>query len=333
MNSAPNRGSGVGVVTDAGSGPPFTGPTTGKSGPPATARRRRPRRNPTAPPWLFVVPALVVYAVVVLYPSIAGVFYAFTDWSGVGGFSYTGLENFRTLLHDDMARESIRNTLLLTVAVVVVQNGIGLLLALGVNANIRTKSLLRVIFFAPAVVSPVMVAFLWKYIYNPDDGAGLNGVLGAVGLGGLRQDWLGDPSLALWSVAAMVIWQYAGYSMVIFLAGLQGVPAELHEAARIDGAGTWQRFRYVTWPLLAPALTINLMLSTIGGLKLFDQVYAATNGGPGTSSETLSTVLYKQAFVYGKFGYSTAVALVLAIFVAAVSLVQLRYLRAREVTA
>jgi raffinose/stachyose/melibiose transport system permease protein len=121
--------------------------------------------------------------------------------------------------------------------------------------------------------------------------------------------------------------------MVVFLAGLQGVPAELHEAARIDGAGSWQRFRYVTWPLLAPALTINLMLSTIGGLKLFDQVYAATNGGPGTSSETLSTVLYKEAFVYGKFGYSTAVALVLALFVAAVSLVQLRYLRAREVTA
>lgn len=290
-------------------------------------------RDPTVPSWVFVAPALVVYAVVVLYPSIAGVVYAFTDWSGIGGFSFVGLDNFRTLLGDDRALGSVGNTLLLTVAIVVVQNAVGLLLALGVNANIKTRSLLRVIFFAPAVVSPVMVAVLWKYVYNPDDGAGLNGVLGAIGLGGLRQDWLGNPSLALWSVAAMVVWQYAGYSMVVFLAGLQGVPAELHEAARIDGAGTWQRFRYVTWPLLAPALTINLMLSTIGGLKLFDQVYAATNGGPGTSSETLSTVLYKEAFVYGKFGYSTAIALVLALFVAAVSLVQLHYLRARETTA
>lgn len=294
---------------------------------------RSRHRDPTVPSWVFVAPALVVYAVVVLYPSIAGVVYAFTDWSGIGGFSFVGLDNFRTLLGDDRALGSVGNTLLLTVAIVVVQNAVGLLLALGVNANIRTRSLLRVIFFAPAVVSPVMVAVLWKYVYNPDDGAGLNGVLGAVGLGGLRQDWLGNPSLALWSVAAMVVWQYAGYSMVVFLAGLQGVPAELHEAARIDGAGTWQRFRYVTWPLLAPALTINLMLSTIGGLKLFDQVYAATNGGPGTASETLSTVLYKEAFVYGKFGYSTAIALVLALFVAAVSLVQLRYLRARETTA
>jgi raffinose/stachyose/melibiose transport system permease protein len=279
-----------------------------------------------------VAPALVVYAVVVLYPSISGILYAFTDWSGIGTKSFTGLANFRRLLDDDQALGSLRNTLVLTVAVVVVQNGIGLLLALGVHARIKSRSVLRVVFFAPAVVSPVMIAFLWKYIYNPDPQAGLNGILGALGLGGLRQDWLGDPSLAIWSVAGMVIWQYAGYSMVIFLAGLEGVPRDLHEAAMIDGAGRFQRFRYVTWPLLAPALTINLMLSMIGGLKLFDQVYAATNGGPGYSSETLSTVLYKQAFVYGRYGYSTAIALVLALFVAAVSLIQLYYLRRREVT-
>ncbi|BBA96602.1 putative sugar ABC transporter permease [Actinacidiphila reveromycinica] len=300
---------------------------------PLNPLRRTGRRDPTVPPRIFVLPALAVYALVVLYPSAAGVVYAFTDWTGVGSFSFVGLANFHTLLGDDRAVHSIGNTLLLTVAVVVAQNLVGLLLALGVHTGIRSRALLRVVFFAPAVVSPVMVAFLWKYVYNPDSGAGLNGVLGAVGLGGLRQDWLGDPSLTLWSVAAMVVWQYAGYSMVIFLAGLQDVPPELQEAARIDGAGTWQRFRYVTWPLLAPALTVNLMLSTIGGLKLFDQVYAATDGGPGTASETLSTVLYKEAFVYGKFGYSTAVALVLALFVAAVSLVQLHYLRAREVAA
>ncbi len=299
---------------------------------PVKAGRRRGARFLT-PPWWFAVPALAVYALVVLYPSISGVLYAFTDWSGIGAKSFNGLENFRTLLHDDTARGSVRNTLLLTVAIVIVQNGIGLLLALGVHAKIKSRTVLRVIFFAPAVVSPVMVAFLWKYVYNPDPHSGLNALLGAVGLGGLRQDWLGNPSLALWSVAGMVIWQYAGYSMVIFLAGLEGVPADLHEAAMIDGAGRFQRFRYITWPLLAPSVTINLMLSTIGGLKLFDQVYAATNGGPGYSSETLSTVLYKQAFVYGKYGYSTAIALVLALFVAGVSLVQIYYLRSREVTA
>jgi raffinose/stachyose/melibiose transport system permease protein len=299
---------------------------------PAKAARRRGARFLT-PPWWFALPALAAYALVVLYPTLSGVYYAFTDWSGIGSKSFTGLANFRDLWHDDMARGSVRNTLLLTIAIVVVQNGLGLLLALGVHAKIKSRTVLRVVFFAPAVISPVMVAFLWKYVYNPDPHSGLNGILGAVGLGGLRQDWLGNPSLALWSVAGMVVWQYAGYSMVIFLAGLEGVPADLHEAAAIDGAGRFQRFRYITWPLLAPALTVNLMLSMIGGLKLFDQVYAATNGGPGYSSETLSTVLYKQAFVYGKYGYSTAIALVLAIFVAAVSLVQIYYLRSREVTA
>ena len=294
---------------------------------------RRHRLHSRVPPWWFVAPALLVYGLVVLYPSVSGMVYAFTNWSGLGGKSFTGLANFRQLVHDDAARGSVRNTVLLTVTILFVQNGVGLLLALGVHSLIKSRALLRVIFFAPAVVSPVMVAFLWKYIYDPAPDAGLNGILGAVGLGSWRQDWLGDPSIALWSVAFMVIWQYAGYSMVIFLAGLEGVPPELQEAALIDGAGAYRRFRYVTWPLLAPALTVNLMLSTIGGLKIFDQVYAATNGGPGYATETLSTVIFKQAFVYGKLGYSTAIALVLALFVAAVSLVQLYYLRRREVTA
>jgi raffinose/stachyose/melibiose transport system permease protein len=294
---------------------------------------RRRRRAGTAPPWLFALPALAIYALVVLYPALAGAGSAFTNWSGVGDQrSFVGLANFRNLLHDDQALGALRNTLLLTVAIVFVQNGIGLLLALGVHTGIKSRMALRAVFFAPVVVSPVMVAFLWKYVYNPAPDAGLNGLLGAVGLGSLRQDWLGNPTLAIWSVAFTVIWQCAGYSMVIFLAGLAGVPAELHEAATMDGAGSFARFRYVTWPMLAPALTINLMLSTVGGLTLFSQIIAMTNGGPGYATDTLSTVLYKQAFVYGQFGYSTAIALVLALFVAAVSFMQIAYLRSRETT-
>ncbi|MBE1490946.1 carbohydrate ABC transporter permease [Plantactinospora soyae] len=294
---------------------------------------RRRRRSGTAPPWLFAVPAVAVYALVVLYPSLAGVGSAFTDWSGVGeDRSFIGLANFRELLHDEQALGSLRNTLLLTVAIVFVQNGIGLLLALGVHTAIKSRMTLRAVFFAPVVVSPVMVAFLWKYVYNPAPDAGLNALLGSIGLGGLRQDWLGNPDLALWSTAFTVIWQCAGYSMVIFLAGLEGVPKELHEAAMVDGAGSLGRFRYITWPLLAPAVTINVMLSTVGGLTLFSQILAMTGGGPGYATDTLSTVLYKQAFVYGRFGYSTAVALVLALFVAAVSFVQIAYLRSRETT-
>lgn len=306
-------------------------PQLGAGSEAGAVKKPRRRRRAGGPGWAFIAPALVVYAVVVLYPSLAGIFYAFTDWRGIGGYSFIGLDNFDRLLHDDRALGSLRNTLLLTVAIVIVQNGVGLLLALGVHARIKSRNVLRVIFFAPVVVSPVMIAFLWKYIYNPDPQAGLNGLLGAIGLDGLQQDWLGNPSLALWSVVAMIVWQFAGYSMVIFLANLEGIPDELLEASRIDGAGTFARFRYVVWPLLGPAITINVMLSTIGGLKLFDQIFAATNGGPGYSTETLSTVIYKQAFVFGDYGYSTAIAFVLALFVAAVSLVQIRYLRGREV--
>jgi raffinose/stachyose/melibiose transport system permease protein len=147
----------------------------------------------------------------------------------------------------------------------------------------------------------------------------VNSALGALGLGGLRHDWLGDPRAALWSVVAVVVWQFAGYSMVIFLAGLQSVPREVHEAAAIDGAGPVRRFWSVTRPLLAPAFTINLMLSIIGGIKLFDQVYALTGGGPGHATDTMSTLIYKDAFTLGEFGYSIALAVVLTIIVAVVS--------------
>jgi raffinose/stachyose/melibiose transport system permease protein len=298
-----------------------------------TSRRRRGRRaaslNPTI--W-FAVPALLIYLAIVIYPSLAGAAYAFTDWSGLGKASWVGLENFKNLFTDAQSFGALKNTLKLTVFIVIVQNAIGLALALGVHTRIKSRFLLRTIFFAPAVLSPVVLAFLWKYMFNPAPDSGLNALLGFFGLGFLQQNWLGDPSVALWAIGLTVVWQYAGYSMVIFLAALQGIPQELEEAAALDGAGRFQRFWHVVLPLIAPAMTINLTLSTIGGLKLFDQVFAITGGGPGYASETLSTLIYKQAFVFGKYGYSTAVALVLALLVSGLAILQMRYLQSREVS-
>jgi raffinose/stachyose/melibiose transport system permease protein len=298
----------------------------------ATRRRGRRRSSPAGAPTIwFAAPALLVYAAIVIYPSLAGAYYAFTDWSGIGAASWIGLENFKTLFSDEQSLGSLKNTLLLTVFIVFVQNAIGLALALGVHTRIKSRYLLRTIFFAPAVVSPVVIAFLWKYMFNPNPDAGINAMLGFFGLGFLQQNWLGDPSVALWAIGLTVVWQFAGYSMVIFLAALQGIPQELEEAAALDGAGRFQRFYHVVLPLIAPAMTITLTLSTIGGLKLFDQVFAITGGGPGYSTETLSTLIYKQAFVFGQFGYSTAVALVLALLVSGLALIQMRYLQSREV--
>jgi raffinose/stachyose/melibiose transport system permease protein len=278
----------------------------------------RARGTRPTPPWWFAVPALLLFAFVVLVPSARGVYYAFTDWDGLDPeFSMVGLANFVEMFRDPAAVQAIWHTVVIAVAVTVIQNGLGLLLALGVNSIIKSRNVLRVLFFAPAVITPIVTAYLWRNLLGPD--GAVNSLLGAVGLDSWRQDWLGDPDLALWSVVAVIVWQFAGYSMVIFLAGLQSIPREIYEAAAIDGAGPVRRFWSVIRPLLAPAITVNLMLSIIGGIKLFDQVYALTGGGPGHATETLSTLIYKDAFTLGEFGYSIALAVVLTIIVAAAS--------------
>ncbi|KKD06336.1 carbohydrate ABC transporter permease [Streptomyces sp. WM6386] len=296
-----------------------------------TATAPRIRRPRAGPPWWFALPAILLFAFVVLVPSARGVYYAFTDWDGLDpDFAFVGLDNFTAMLSDSDATQAIWHTLLIAVSITVVQNAVGLLLALGVNSAIKSRNALRVFLFAPAVITPIVTAYLWRNLLGPD--GAVNSALGAVGLDGSRQDWLGSPRLALWSVIGVIVWQYAGYSMVIFLAGLQSVPKEIHEAAAIDGAGPVRRFWSVTRPLLAPALTINLMLSIIGGIKLFDQVYALTGGGPGHATDTLSTLIYKDAFTLGEFGYSIALAVVLTIIVAVVSTGQYLVLSRNERT-
>ncbi|MGW0819119.1 carbohydrate ABC transporter permease [Streptomyces viridiviolaceus] len=283
-----------------------------------TAQRTGPERARAGGLWWFPLPALLLFAFVVLWPSAHGVYYAFTDWDGLSpDLSLVGVDNFTALADDPDALGAIGHTLLVAAAVTVIQSLIGLLLALGVNSAIRSRNLLRVMLFAPAVITPIVTAYLWRNLLGPD--GAVNDLLVAVGLGSWQQDWLGDATIALWAVVGVTVWQYAGYSMVIFLAGLQSVPAEIQEAAAIDGAGPVRRFWSITRPLLAPAITVNLMLSVIGGLKLFDQVYALTGGGPGHATDTISTLIYKDAFTLGEFGYSVALAVVLTLIVAAVS--------------
>jgi raffinose/stachyose/melibiose transport system permease protein len=269
-----------------------------------------------------------MYLLVIAGPSLASIFYSFTDYSGLGeGIGFVGLDNYASTLEDDQASASLRNTVVLTVVTVVVQNLIGLVLAIALHRKFRGRALLRAVFFAPVILSPVVIGYLWQYIYSPN--GGINRVLETAGLDGLTQIWLGDPGLALWAIAGVVVWQYVGFSMVIFAAGLQSVPDELLEAAEIDGAGPWRRFRDVTLPLLAPAITINLALSLINGLRIFDQVLAMTGGGPGYATETVSTVIYKE-FASGSFAYSTALAVELTAVIIVLSAIQVVILRRRE---
>ncbi|MDF1478601.1 sugar ABC transporter permease [Leifsonia sp. H3M29-4] len=294
-----------------------------------TRRRRGLGSSMSRRTLLYAIPALAFYLFAVLVPTTQGATYAFTDWNGLSkSFSFVGFENIVDVLSDPTSFKALTNTLVIAVVFTVVQNIIGLALALGVNSKIKSRNVLKVLIFAPAVMTPVVIGYLWQYMLAPE--GPVNNALDGLGLGNLKQVWLGEPNLALGSIIFVLIWQFSGYSMVIFLAGLQGVPEELIEASAVDGAGPFRRFWSIVLPLLAPAVTINVMLSMIGALKIFDQVWILTGGGPGGTTHTLSTLMFREAFTYGDFGKSIALGLVLLIIVAAISLVQYRALITRE---
>lgn len=294
------------------------------------ARPRRVRRTRRGVPFWFAAGGLLIYAVIVIYPNIVGAVTAFTDWSGVStGLNFVGFQNFAQLTTEPGAVGALGNTLTIAVFVTVIQTALGLLLAVALNRPLKTGSILRGLYFLPVLIPPVVVAFLWQFLLTPD--GPINEALRAGGLGFLAQNWLAGSATALGSVIVVIIWQNVGVSMVIYLAGLQAIPEELYEAAAIDGASAFQRFRRLTIPLLAPATTIVLSLTLISSLKVFDQVYAMTGGGPGYATQTISLLMYRSAFVSLKYGYSTAIALVLTMIILVFAAVQLRVLRRLEV--
>ncbi len=271
--------------------------------------------------WWFVVPGLVLYACVTLYPAASGAVQAFTKWDGFSSdMTFVGLGNFQAMLSDKAVVRAVLNTLTVALSVTVLQNVFGLLLALGVNSRIRSRKFLSATFFAPAIVMPVVVAFLWQYLYAPF------GVLSSLveSFGVPSPDWLGDKDVALWCIIGVFVWQFSGYSMIIFIAGLQNIPPEVREAADIDGASAFQKLAYVEIPLLGPALVVNVILSLIHGLKAFDLVWVMTQGGPGDATQTLSTLIFQNAFAFNRVGYSNAIALVLTIIALPIAYLQFR---------
>jgi raffinose/stachyose/melibiose transport system permease protein len=242
--------------------------------------------------------------------------------------NFVGLDNFVHIFRDPATRGALLHTLYLALTFVVLVNLVGLTLALGLNKSVKSRNILRAIFFAPVVMSPLAVAYIWQYIF--DYSGGLNLILHNVGLDSWRQAWLGDPNWALWSILVVMVWQYSGLTMVIYLAGFQAIPGELYEASAVDGAKLWMRFRRLTLPLLAPAITVNLTLMLIVGLRVFDQVVALTGGGPVDATETLATEVWKQTFLLGRFGLGSALALVLGALIAAMAITQTLVLRRRE---
>lgn len=310
--------------------PPVAGPASdsGDSAPGSPPRPARRKRNVgTRGLWWFLVPGVIVYVYVVVSPAIQGIGFAFTDWSLAPETNFVGLDNFVTIFSSEAGPAALR-TLFIAVVVLVLQNVLGLALALLLNGRVIGRNLLRTIIFAPMVVSALVVGYLFKYIFGPPGVGGINVTLAAMGLEQI--DFLGNPTSGLWIIIVVIVWQFTGSTMVIYLAGLQAVPKELEEAAAIDGAGYWKRFWYVIRPILAPAITINLMLSLIGGLKIFDQIFAVTGGGPGGQTKTISTLIYEYFSLFGQYGLAAALALILAIAVGILSFIQFRALRRME---
>ena len=277
--------------------------------------------------WWWALPGIILVVLIHYVATAVGGFFAFTDWSGIGDFVFIGFDNFVKIFQDPTKIGALGNTLFLAFASVVLSNIAGLAIALGLNRGLRTRYVLRVLFFMPVVLSPLAVSYIWKFIF--DFNGPLNAMLGAVGLEEFAKPWVADPTWAIWTVLIVIVWQNTGFAMVIYMAGLAAVPVEIEEAAAIDGANLWQRFWHVTLPSIRPAVAIATTLGIVNGLRVFDQIMALTAGGPAGATETLATQVYKESFSLGNFGYGAALALLLTLIILAFALVQQRVTNGR----
>jgi len=288
-------------------------------------RRIRPPRRPGLLKfghWWWALPGILMVLAIHYVATTVGGFFAFTNWTGIGDFDFVGLENFRKIFADPTKILALGNTLFLAFASVILSNAAGLGIAIGLNRVLKTRYILRTLFFMPVVLSPLATSYIWKFIFQFD--GPLNVILRAIGLGDYAKSWLADPAWAIWTVLIVVVWQNIGFAMVIYMAGLAAVPVEIEEAGAIDGANIWQRFWHITLPSIRPAVAIATTLGLVNGLRIFDQIMALTGGGPANATATLATEVYKQAFSLGNFGYGAALALLLTVIILVFAVVQQR---------
>ena len=279
---------------------------------------------------MFFLPAVVIYSIFFLYPVLSGILYSFTNWQGLSKtIRFVGFDNFVELFNDRLFLASIKNTFVFAILNSVFQNVFALILALFLDVKLLGRNMYRAIIYMPSVISSIVVGFVWSYILNPT--IGVNQIFGAIGLDGFSPQWLGDVDLALPTLVFVTVCQSVGSTMVLYLAGLQDIPVDLYESASIDGVNWWQKIRYITIPLLAPSITISMILTTIYSLKVFEIIFVMTQGGPGNATETMATVMYQYAFRTGRFAYGTAIGVILFVIVLIITVFQLKILQKREV--
>ncbi len=292
-----------------------------------------PRLSPAQRWWnryragvFFVLPAMLLYLIFVGFPFIQTIYFSLTDWNGVRPTkNFIGLDNYQEMIRDPLLWTSLRNNVTWVIVGTIAPMAIGLMLAMLLWHRPRGFNLFRTVFFMPQVLSAVVIGIIWSWIYNPIFG-NLNKLLKAVGLGDFTRGWLGDPSVALYAVLVAAIWAEVGFVFVVFLAGLQNVSRDLLEAATIDGANGWQRFKDVTVPQLGNVINVVTALLLIGGFNVFDIIFVMTGGGPANATEVIATLTYTEAFTQNRVGYASALSLVMTVvaLVASVAFIRLR---------
>ncbi|MFK4341987.1 MULTISPECIES: carbohydrate ABC transporter permease [unclassified Paenibacillus] len=281
--------------------------------------------------WIFVGPSTLFFVIIIVIPFMLGMYYSFTEWNGVANQAkWVGLDNFsHILLDDDKFRTAFWFTVRFTVIGVVAANMIGFLLAYFLTKPLKTKNVLRTIFFMPNVIGGLLLGFIWQFIFVK----GFAAIGESTDLSFFNLPWLGDEITAFWGIVIVFIWQTAGYLMVIYISSLTNVPRNMLEAAEIDGASRMQILRSIILPLIMPAVTVCLFLAISWSFKMFDLNLSLTKGGPFGSTESVALNIYNEAFVNNRYGLGTAKALIFFIIVALVTSLQVRLTKSREVEA
>lgn len=274
--------------------------------------------------YLFIAPAMLGLLGFTFIPIVAALYFSFTEYNVLAAPKWTGLDNYTALVRDRIFVQSLWNTVYYTIGTIPFKIGIGLALALLLNRKLRGIAFFRALYYMPQVTSIVAVSIVWLYLYNPQLGL-FNAALEAVGLP--RQLWLLDTNLALPSLMVLGVWKSVGLGMVIYLAGLQSIPEQFYEAAKIDGADRWASFWNVTLPLLGPTTFFLTVVNVIGTFQVFDQIYVMTNGGPAYATSTVVYQIYLQAFQQFHMGYASAMAFVLFLIIFALTCLNFRFRR------
>ncbi|MEJ1088416.1 sugar ABC transporter permease [Microbacterium sp. Mu-80] len=285
--------------------------------------RRRSRLAPRGYYW-FVWPAVIAFAAFHTLPVIIGVFFSFTNYAGYGTWDFVGFANYANIFRDDRVLQAYGFSFLFAIVATVLTNAIALAIAMGLNARIRARNFWRGVYFVPYILAVLVVGYVFQFLFSNS----LPKILSGIPL--FADNILTDPTWAWTAIVALAVWQACAFAIIIYLAGLQTIPGELYEAAAIDGASTARQFRSITFPLISAFFTINVVLSLKNFLQVFDPIVALTNGGPGTSTESVTLLIFRGGFTGGEFAYQTANAVLFFIVITLVSLFQFRVLQRRE---